>query len=117
MSSAYIIACRTCGSYQTEKLADPKLRFGPYQSAEAGRYLCALCGDEFQVADPAEYVRQHPPNPRRCMRCDKEGVELVERNHRYAHQPRGEIVDLYKCSFCGLEIQNMVQRSPDVLYD
>jgi hypothetical protein len=56
-------------------------------------------------------MKQHPPNLRRCRRCDKEGVELVERNHRYPQQPEGEIIDLYKCSFCGHKIQMLVQRS------
>jgi len=109
MSSAFVIVCRTCGSYQTECIARPDV--------QVARYHCALCGDEFTVDNPRAYVQQHPPDWRRCSRCDKEGVELVERDHRYSGQPAGEVVDLYRCPFCGLKIQMMVRRSPHVLYD
>jgi DNA-directed RNA polymerase subunit RPC12/RpoP len=112
MSSAYIIICRTCGSYRTERVSCFKLTVRP-----TWRYHCTSCGDSFDVTDHAEYVKQHPPDLRRCSSCDKESVQLVERSHRYPHQPEGEIVDLYKCSFCGQKIQMLVQRSPYVLYD
>lgn len=107
----YVIVCRTCGSYRLERVPCFKLTFRP-----TWRYHCASCGDEFDVSDEAEYVKQHPPNPRRCSSCDKEGVELAERNHRYPQQPAGEVVDLYRCSFCGQEILRLVQESPNVLY-
>jgi DNA-directed RNA polymerase subunit RPC12/RpoP len=109
MSSDYIIACGACGSYRTERvtLRNPKIR----------RYRCSSCGDEFDASDAAAYVKQYPPNFRRCLNCDKEGVELVERNHRYPNQPSDEIVDLYQCSLCGQKIRKLVQRSAQVLYD
>ena len=108
MSSSYAIVCRSCGSYQIEPTGKPSMK--------ATKYHCALCGEEFTVEDPAAYAQQHPPNPRRCSRCDKEAVELVERNHAYSNQPTGEIVDLYSCRSCGLKIHKIVQRSPHVWY-
>jgi len=113
MSSDYIIVCRTCGSYHTEVMAWPK----PNQRPKPRRYHCSCCGDEFEVSDAADYVKQHPPNFRRCPTCDKEGVELVERNHRQPDQPEDEVVDLYRCSLCGQEILKLVQKSAHVLYD
>jgi DNA-directed RNA polymerase subunit RPC12/RpoP len=109
MSSAWVIVCRSCGSYQTECLASPE--------PHTRHYHCACCGDEFDVSDAAAYVKQHPANIRRCSKCDREGVELVEQHHRYPQQPKGEVVDLYRCSLCGQEMRVLVQRSPQVLYD
>jgi DNA-directed RNA polymerase subunit RPC12/RpoP len=109
VSSGYFIVCRTCGSYHTERIAWPK--------PDLSRYHCSRCGDEFDVSDDAAYAKQHPPNFRRCPTCDKEGVELAERNHRYPNQPQDEVVDLYRCSHCGHKIQMIVQGSAHVLYD
>lgn len=64
----------------------------------------------------ADYVKQHPPDSRRCFKCDKVGVELIEKNHRYAGQPEGEVVDLCRCSHCGQQVYRLVQASPHVLY-
>jgi DNA-directed RNA polymerase subunit RPC12/RpoP len=61
-------------------------------------------------------MKQHPPDFYRCSQCDKQGIELVEREHKYAHQPKGEIVDLYKCSFCGQKVMKMIKRGL-ALYD
>src|SRR6267142_7022198 len=80
----YIIVCRTCGSYRTEQVPCFKLTIKP-----TWRYHCTSSGDKFDVSDYAEYVKQHPPNPRRCHHCDREGVELVERNQRRPGEPDG----------------------------
>jgi hypothetical protein len=111
MSFKYTIVCRSCRSYRTERVAGFKLAI-----KQKFRYRCACCGDEFDVKDFAEYTKQHPPDGRRCSTCDKEGVELIERNHRYPRQPEGEVVDLYRCKLCGQEILRLVQQSPNVLY-
>ncbi len=54
---------------------------------------------------------------RRCSRCDQEGVVLVEKDYHYLTQPKGEVVDLYKCTFCGEERILIIEPSPNVLYD
>ena len=110
MSMDPIIVCRTCGSYQTERVPVFKLTLKP-----TWRYSCACCGDTFDVSDFSEYMKQHPPDTRRCFNCDKIGVELVEKNHRYPRQPDGEVVDLYRCAVCGQEILRLVKESPHVL--
>lgn len=119
MSFGYSIVCRTCGSYRMEEIAKPKItikRLFPLRYGFIHRYHCGSRGDEFEVKDLEEYTKQHPPNLRRCSRCDKEGVELVERNHQYPGQAKGEVADLHKCSHCGHEIHMIVQLSPYVLY-
>jgi DNA-directed RNA polymerase subunit RPC12/RpoP len=109
MSSEYIIVCKTCASYRTKRVAAVQPR--------TTRYHCECCGDEFDVNDPAAHVKQYPPKMNRCMKCDEESVELLERNHRYDRQPTREVVDLYRCSRCGQEIHVIVQEDPGVLYD
>jgi DNA-directed RNA polymerase subunit RPC12/RpoP len=111
MSTSYIIVCRSCGSYRTEPIANFKLTL-----KQVFRYRCASCGDKFEIKDFADYTKQHPPDSRRCHKCDKAGVKLVEKNHRYRGQAEGEVVDLYKCTLCNHEILRLVQESPHVLY-
>jgi hypothetical protein len=41
----------------------------------------------------------------------------VEKDHRTPHQQEGEVIDLYKCTFCGQEVHLLVVRSPYCLYD
>src|SRR5678809_1353814 len=107
MSSGYFIVCRSCRSYRTECIARP--------APNVARYHCASCGDEFTVDDPRAYSKEHIPDWRRCSRCDKEGVELLERDHRYEGQPADEVIDLYRCPSCGFQIQMLVRRSSHVL--
>lgn len=107
MSSIHIIVCKFCGSYRTECIAETRGKM---------RFRCACCGDDFYLDDVAAYVKQHPPDIRRCSECDKIGVELMEQNYRRTHQDDGEVADLYKCPFCGQKVILIVQPSPDVLY-
>ena len=109
MASEPIIVCKSCGSYQIERVA--------FLGPQVQRYHCASCGDEFVVDDPTAYSKLHLPNPRRCSRCDKEGVKLVERNYHDSNRPKDEVVDLHRCSYCGLEILMVVQKSRSVLYE
>ena len=110
MSSSYVIVCRRCGSYRTERCRA--------RDTQAGRYLCEACGDEFEVNDVANYAREHPPDLKRCSECDtKDSVQLIEKNHRYPMQPEGEVVDLHQCSRCGVRIHRIVQEGRYVLYD
>ena len=110
MSSSYVIVCKTCRSYRTDRVDDPR--------AGVRRYHCSRCGADFDVEDVAAYVEQHPPDLHRCSECDEEGVELVERNHRYhSGQPSDEVTDLYQCSSCGQKILVIVKPSAHVLYD
>jgi len=109
MSSAWIIVCESCRSYRTECVS-PAGR-GPES------YLCKACGASFTVPDLEAYVRLNPPDLHRCPKCDMEAVELVEKNHRCPHQPKGENADSYACSHCGQKILVMTQRAPGVLYD
>lgn len=82
------------------------------------RFVCESCGERFTVYDPADYVRQNPPDLNRCPACDwKDSMELVEQGDRHGDDPDAEIVDHYQCGFCGQQMHNLVRPSPGVAYD
>ena len=132
MSSKAIIVCEQCGSYKVNKLSKedlPKkslwekivLEFGPnppqHHFDQVGTYRCSICEHMFEVRNPDEYVKTHPPDKNRCMSCDKAGIVLVEKNHTYNSQPEGEVTDLYECPHCHQQILDMVKEAPYVMYD
>ena len=132
MSSEAVIVCGKCGSYKVDKLSKEELpkkslwekivsEFSPNPTQrhfdQMGAYRCSICEHMFEVANPDEYVKEHPADTNRCMSCDKEEIVLVEKNHKSEHQPDGEITDLYECTHCHQKILNIVKKAPNVLYD
>ena len=139
MTSVLVIVCKTCRSYRTMRLGPPRYRFKcfgyefnvggpskhpitcrkiiPHQArlGDIPRYRCQACGEEFEVADAGEYTKQHSSDIHRCCACDKVSVELVEKGHRPAG--RDEIVDVYRCTNCGMGIDVLVKADPNVCYD
>ncbi|MDB5346997.1 MAG: hypothetical protein JWP89_5374 [Schlesneria sp.] len=106
MSAIPIIACRTCHSYRTKRVG--------YSNPNTTHYRCSNCGDEFDIDDYDAYGKEHPAQINRCTACDREGVELVEKSHRYSDQPDGEVVDFYRCTLCGREILEVIRHGDHV---
>src|SRR5262245_49651014 len=103
MSSSPLIVCQKCRSYRVRQEGEAGGRRFRLQHNE-GKYLCDVCGCEFEVADAKAYCRQNPADIHRCLTCDQVAVELIERDHRYhPDQPADETTDLYRCSLCGQE--------------